>query len=114
VDSGVHTRKNFSKNYPKFGNVLSKVLGYSFLGRKILKNIGRKWHKIIRFPGAPNYYSVQDAPIFCADLLQVTKQAADPSNEFMLNYFAFTFTMNLVTRDRVVRKLWCHSYEDFW
>jgi hypothetical protein len=81
------------------------VLGYSFLGRKILKNIVWKWYKIISLPGAPNYYPAQEAPMFRADLLQVTKQAADPSNEFMLNYFSFTFIMNLGIRDRVVRKL---------
>jgi hypothetical protein len=94
VDSGVHTRKNFSKNYHEFGNALSKVLGYSFLGRKILKNIVWKWHKIISLPGAPNYYPAPDAPMFRTDLLQATEQAADPSNEFMLNYFYFTFTIS--------------------
>jgi hypothetical protein len=43
--------------------------------------------------------------MFRADFLQVTKQATDPSNEVMLNYFPFAFTMNLGTRVRVVRKL---------
>jgi hypothetical protein len=88
------------------------VLCHPFRGRKILNNISWKWHKIISLPKAPNY-PAKDASMFRAEVLQVTKQAADPNNEFMLNYFAFTFTMNLGTRDRFVRKLWCHSYEDF-
>jgi hypothetical protein len=54
-------------------------------------------HKIISLPGAPNYYPAKDAPMFRADVLQVAKQAADPSNDFMFNYFVFTFNMNLGT-----------------
>lgn len=81
------------------------MLGYSSLGRKILKNISWKNYKIISLPGVPNYYPAQDAPMCRADLLKVTKQAADPSIGVTLNYFAFTIAMYLGTRDRVVRKL---------
>jgi hypothetical protein len=105
VDSGVHTQKTFFENYPKFGHTLLKVLCHPFIDRKFLNNISWKLHKIISLPVAPNYYPAKEAPMFRADLLQVTKQAACPSNEFMLNYFAFTFTMKLATRDRFVRKL---------
>jgi hypothetical protein len=52
VNLGFHTRKNLSENNPQFGHAFSKIFSSPVLGRKSLKNIGLKWRRIIRLPGA--------------------------------------------------------------
>jgi hypothetical protein len=62
VNSGFHTRKNFSENFPQFWHTPSKRLASPILGQKSLKNIGSKGRHIISLPGAlmsgalPEYY----------------------------------------------------------
>jgi len=47
VNSGFHTRNNFTENYSKFGHAPSRTFASPVLGRKFLKEY--------RFVGAPNY-----------------------------------------------------------
>jgi len=47
VNSGLHTRKNFSEKYPPFGHASLEISTRSFLGRKKFKEY--------QFEGAPNY-----------------------------------------------------------
>jgi len=50
VNSGLHTRKNFSDKEPPFGHAPSECSTKPFLGRKNLKNISMKGCHIIRLP----------------------------------------------------------------
>jgi hypothetical protein len=55
LNSGFHTRKNFSEYYPKFGYAASKIFASPVVGRKSLKNAGLKRRQIISQPEASNY-----------------------------------------------------------
>jgi hypothetical protein len=44
-NSGLQMQKNFSKNYPEFGYVPSKIFTSPVLGQKNVKNIGFKGTK---------------------------------------------------------------------
>ena len=55
VNSDLHTRMNFSENYPQFWHAISIIFAKLVLGRQRLKNVGFKGHKIISLPGAPTF-----------------------------------------------------------
>jgi len=52
VNSGFHTRKNFSKNYLQFGHAPAKTFARPVLRGKSLMNIGQKGRQIISWHGA--------------------------------------------------------------
>jgi hypothetical protein len=57
IKSRFHTRNNLSENILQFGHAPLELFGSPILGRKSLKNIGLKWRRIIRLPGAPTSWT---------------------------------------------------------
>jgi hypothetical protein len=52
-NSGFHVRKDFSEDYPQFGQVPSKIFASPVLGRKYLRSISFKGHQVFDVPGTP-------------------------------------------------------------
>jgi hypothetical protein len=55
VNSGVHTRKYFSENYPLFGYAVLKIFASPILGQKHFKIIVFRGRQITGLPEVPNY-----------------------------------------------------------
>jgi hypothetical protein len=74
VNSGVHTQKNFSENYPLFGHAVLKVFASPVLGQNHFKNIHFSGHrttlsargaKLLPCAGRP-------VPVYAASLINFT------------------------------------------